>query len=136
LDDRARAICTIIPLIAQKIGDIVELPPPNTALIEGKIMRQVVLKKRSEGDKISIKIDNYTMSDQEVSLYDISSDPATNATISPDFVIETDGEYTKVWKLTIPAGKNFEVAYTGKGGGIVDVQGIAENLKVVVDLDV
>ncbi|MDR0438782.1 MAG: DNA topoisomerase VI subunit B [Methanocalculaceae archaeon] len=136
LDDRARAICTVLPLIAKKIGEILELPPPNTSLIEGKIMRQVVLKKKSTGGKISIRVDNYTMNDQEVSVYDISSDPARNATISPDFVMEMEGEYTKVWKRTLPAGENFEVSYTGVGGGIVDMQGVAENMRVVVDVDV
>ncbi len=134
-DDRARAICAVIPLIAQKVGEIVELPPPDTSLIEGRIMRRVVLKKGSANGKISIRIDNYTTKDQLVSLYDISGDSAADATVPPDFVTEMEGEYTKVWKRTLPAGENFTVSYTGAGGGIVDMQGIAENLKVVVDLD-
>jgi len=135
-DDRARAICAVIPLIAQKVGEIVELPPPDTSMIEGRIMRRVVLKKGSSDGRILIRIDNYTTKDQEVSLYDISGDSAADATIPPDFVTEMEGEYTKVWKRTLPAGEKFEVSYTGAGGGIVDMQGIAENLKVVVDLDV
>lgn len=135
-DDRARAICAVIPLIAQKVGEIVELPPPDTSLIEGRIMRRVVLKKGSADGRIRIRIDNYTTKDQQVSLYDISGDSAADATVPPDFVTEMEGEYTKVWKRTLPAGESFEVSYTGTGGGIVDMQGIAENLKVVVDLDV
>ncbi|MDR0980530.1 MAG: DNA topoisomerase VI subunit B [Methanocalculaceae archaeon] len=135
-DDRARAICAVIPLIAQKVGEIVELPPPDTSMIEGRIMRRVVLKKGSSDGRILIRIDNYTTKDQEVSLYDISGDSAADATVPPDFVTEMEGEYTKVWKRTLPAGEKFEVSYTGAGGGIVDMQGIAENLKVVVDLDV
>ena len=107
-DDRARAICAVIPLIAKKVGEIVELPPPDTSLIEG----------------------------QEVSLYDISGDSAADATVPPDFVTEMEGEFTKVWKRTLSAGGFFEVSYTGAGGGIVDMQGVAENLKVVVDVDV
>ena len=134
-DDRARAICAVIPLIAQKVGEIVELPPPDTSLIEGRIMRRVVLKKGSANGRISIRIDNYTTKDQLVSLYDISGDSAADATVPPDFVTEMEGEYTKVWKRMLPAGENFTVSYTGAGGGIVDMQGIAENLKVVVDLD-
>lgn len=135
-DDRARAICAVIPLIAQKVGEIVELPPPDTSMIEGRIMRRVVLKKGSANGRISIRIDNYTTKDQQMSLYDISGDSAADATVPPDFVTEMEGEYTKVWKRTLPAGEKFEVSYTGAGGGIVDMQGIAENLKVVVDLDV
>jgi len=135
-DDRARAICAVIPLIAQKVGEIVELPPPDTSLIEGRIMRRVVLKKGSANGRVLIRIDNYTTKDQQVSLYDVSGDSAADATVPPDFVTEMEGEYTKVWKRTLPAGENLEISYTGTGGGIVDMQGIAENLKVVVDLDV
>ena len=135
-DDRARAICAVIPLIAKKVGEIVELPPPDTSLIEGRIMRRVVLKKGSANGRITIRIDNYTTKDQEVSLYDISEDAAADATVPPDFVTEMEGEYTKVWKRTLSAGANFEVSYSGAGGGIVDMQGVAENLKVVVDVDV
>jgi DNA topoisomerase-6 subunit B len=134
-NDRARAICAIIPLISKKVGEIVELPPPNTSLIEGKIMQQVVLKKGMVDGKITIRIDNYTTKDQEVRLYDISGDSAKGATIQPDHVTEIEGEYTKVWKRTLPARGNFEVSYTGTGGGMVDMQGIEENLKVVVDVD-
>ncbi|HJJ99453.1 MAG TPA: DNA topoisomerase VI subunit B, partial [Methanocorpusculum sp.] len=135
-DDRARAICAVIPLIAQKVGEIVELPPLDTSLIEGRIMRRVVLKKGSANGRVLIRIDNYTTKDQQVSLYDVSGDSAADATVPPDFVTEMEGEYTKVWKRTLPAGENLEISYTGTGGGIVDMQGIAENLKVVVDLDV
>ena len=126
----------MIPLIAKKVGEIVELPPPDTSLIEGRIMRRVVLKKGTAEGRVSIRIDNYTSKDQEVSLYDISGDSAAGATVPPDFVTEMGGEYTEVWKRTLSAGGFFEVSYTGAGGGIVDMRGVAENLKVVVDVDV
>ncbi|HJJ29748.1 MAG TPA: DNA topoisomerase VI subunit B [Methanocorpusculum sp.] len=135
-DDRARAICSVIPLIAIKVGEIVELPTPDTSLIEGRIMRRVVLKKSSAGGKVMFHIDNYTTKEQEISLYDISGDNAGDATIPPSFVSVTDGEFTKIWKLTLAAGETFEVIYTGLGGGMIEMQGVAENLKVVVDLDV
>ncbi len=135
-DDRARAICSVIPLIAVKVGEIVELPTPDTSIIEGRIMRRVVLKKSSAGGKVMIHIDNYTTKSQEISLYDISGDNADDATIPPSFVSEMDGEYTKIWKFALSAGESFEVTYTGSGGGMIEMQGVAENLKVVVDLDV
>lgn len=135
-EDRARAVCSVIPLIAIKVGEIVELPPPDTSLIEGRIMKRVVLKKKNADGKITIHVDNYTTKEQEVSLYDISSDNAEDANIAPMFVSEMDGEFTKIWKFKLASGEFFEVSYTGKGGGMIDIQGIAENLKVVVDLDV
>lgn len=135
-DDRARAICSVIPLIAAKVGEIVELPIPDTSLIEGRIMRRVVLKKSSAGGKVMIHIDNYTTKPQEISLYDISGDAAGDANIPPAFVSEMDGEYTKIWKFALASGETFEVTYTGLGGGMIEMQGVSENLKVVVDLDV
>ncbi|MDO5844241.1 MAG: DNA topoisomerase VI subunit B [Methanocorpusculum sp.] len=135
-EDRARAVCSVIPLIAAKVGEIVELPPPDTSLIEGRLMRRVILKKKTGDGKIIIHVDNYTTKDQEVSLYDISSDNAGDASTAPTFVSEMDGEFTKIWKFTLASGEFFEVSYTGSGGGMIDIQGIAENLKVVVDLDV
>ncbi len=135
-DDRARAICSVIPLIAVKVGEIVELPTPDTSIIEGRIMRRVVLKKSSAGGKVMIHIDNYTTKSQDISLYDISGENADDATIPPSFVSEMDGEYTKIWKFTLSAGESFEMTYTGLGGGMIEMQGVAENLKVVVDLDV
>jgi len=134
-DDRARAICAVIPLIAAKVADIVELPVPDTSLIEGRIMRRVVLKKSNSNGKVMIHIDNYTTKDQEISLYDISSDNAEGATIPPTFVSEMEGEFTKIWKFTLAAGESFEVTYPGVGGGMIQMQGVAENLKVEVDLD-
>ncbi len=134
-DDRARAICAVIPLIAEKVADIVELPVPDTSLIEGRIMRRVVLKKKSTGGEVMIHIDNYTTKPQEITLYDISQDSAEDATVPVTFVTELDGEYTKIWKFTLEAGESFEVTYKGQGGGLIQMQGVAENLKVEVDLD-
>lgn len=82
-----------------------------------------------------IHIDNYTSKPQEISLYDISADNAADANIPPSFVTELDGEFTKIWKFTLEAGKSFEVRYHGGGGGMIQLQGVPENLKVEVDLD-
>lgn len=134
-DDRARAICAVIPLIAQKVGEIVELPTPDTSLIEGRIMRRVVLKKKTTGGEIMIHIDNYTTKTQEITIYDISSDDAADATVPPSFLSEMDGEFTKIWKAELEGGKSFEVRYHGAGGGMIQLQGVPENMKVEVDLD-
>ncbi|HJJ46676.1 MAG TPA: DNA topoisomerase VI subunit B [Methanocorpusculum sp.] len=134
-DDRARAICSVIPLIAEKVANIVELPIPDTSLIEGRIMRRVVLKKKSTSGTVMIHIDNYTTKPQEITLYDVSQDSAEDATVPVTFTTEMDGEYTKIWKFTLAAGESFEVMYKGQGGGLIQMQGVAENLKVEVDLD-
>ena len=44
-EDRARAVCAIIPEIAAKVSEIVEKPLVDTTPIEGKLMRKLIAKK-------------------------------------------------------------------------------------------
>ncbi|OQC64562.1 MAG: Type 2 DNA topoisomerase 6 subunit B [Euryarchaeota archaeon ADurb.Bin009] len=135
-DDRARAICSIIPEIAAKVSEIVELPLVDTSPIEGRIMRRVVAKKRTHDGKVRIDVNNYTGGEVTLVLYNLSRDAATDANPRPDFVDEIDGEYNKVWRCTLDAGAAWQVVYTGKGDGSLDLRGVEDGRKVVVDLDV
>jgi DNA topoisomerase-6 subunit B len=135
-EDRARAVCAIIPEIAEKVSSIVEKPLVDTAPIEGKLMRKMIAKKATRDGKVTIELNNYTAQDAEVSVYEISHDNAADAVPKADFVSEMDGQFTKVWKATIPTKEVWRVSYTGKGGGILDIRGIEDAKKMVVDLDV
>jgi len=135
-DDRARAICSIIPEIAAKVSEIVELPLVDTSPIEGKIMRKVVAKKRTSDGKVCIEVNNYTAREVALTLYNLSRDAAEDAEPRPDFVDDIGGEYNKVWRCTLGAGEAWQVGYTGAGDGTLDVRGVEDNRKVVVDLDV
>ncbi len=135
-DDRARAVCSIIPEIAARVSEIVELPLVDTSPIEGKIMQKVVAKKRTSGGKVSIEVNNYTGREVALTLYNLSRDAATDAEPRPDFVDDIGGEYNKVWRCTLGAGEAWRVVYTGAGDGTFDLRGVEDNMKVVVDLDV
>jgi len=135
-EDRARAVCAIIPELAVKVSEIVEKPVVDTAPIEGKLMRKLIAKRWTEKGKITIEINNYTGNAAEISIYDISGDNAEDATSVPAFVNEMDGQFTKVWKASIPPQTVWRVSYSGKGGGMIEIRGIEENKKMVVDLDV
>ncbi|HRD25861.1 MAG TPA: DNA topoisomerase VI subunit B [Methanoculleus sp.] len=135
-DDRARAVCSIIPEIAAKVSEIVELPPVDTTPIEGKIMRKVVAKKRTVDGKVSIEVNNYTGKEVEIVIYSLSRDAAEDAVPRPDFVDSIDGEYNKVWRCTLGAGEAWRALYTGTGEGTLDLRGVDDGMKVVVDLDV
>ena len=135
-EDRARAVCAIIPEIAEKVSEIVEKPLVDTSPIEGKLMRKMIAKKSTRNGNVLIELNNYTAHDAEISIYDISPDPASDAVPKPDFVTEMDGQFTKVWKASIPAQKVWRVSYPGKGGGILEVRGIDDAKKMVVDCDV
>jgi len=135
-EDRARAVCAIIPELAAKVSEIVEKPLIDTSPIEGKLMHKIIAKKWTRDGKVTIEVSNYTGHEEEISVYDISSDNAANAAPKPEFVSEVDGQFTKVWKATIPPQTVWLVSYTGKGGGMLDIRGIEDTKKMVVDLDV
>ena len=135
-EDRARAVCAIIPEIALKVSEIVEKPLVDTTPIEGKLMRKLIVKKGTIDGRISIELNNYTANDVDVSVYDISQDDAADAEPKAAFVSEMDGQFTKVWKVSVPPQTVWRVSYSGKGGGLLDIRGIDDNKKMVVDLDV
>ena len=64
------------------------------------------------------------------------ADNAADADPKPSFVSEMDGQFTKVWKVVIPKQTVWRVSYTGKGGGMLDIRGVEDTKKMVVDLDV
>jgi DNA topoisomerase-6 subunit B len=135
-EDRARAVCAVIPEIAVKVSEIVEKPVVDTTPIEGRLMRKLIAKKWTRDGKVTIELNNYTGHDIEISVYDISTDNAADADMPPAFSTEMDGQFTKVWKIAIPKQVVWRVTYTGKGGGMLDIRGIEDNKKMVVDLDV
>lgn len=135
-DDRARAICSIIPEIAQKVSEIVEKPPIDTSPIEGKIMHKLVAKKRIANGLVTIDIRNYTQQHLSLTVYDSSKDAALDSSIPPDYSNTIDDDFTRVWKCEIEPQSAWSVSYHGSGGGHIDIRGVDENLKVVVDLDV
>jgi len=135
-EDRARAVCAIIPEIAEKVSEIVEKPPVDTSPIEGKLMRKLIVKKQTRDGKVTIELANYSGHDGEISVYDISADNAADAVPKADFVSEMDGQFTKVWKIVVPPKEVARISYSGKSGGILEVRGIDDAKKMVVDLDV
>jgi len=135
-EDRARALCSIIPLIAGKVGEIVNLPVPDIALIEGRIMKKLVVRRKTDNSKVIIEAVNYTEKPIDISLYEISHDPAVDIKPVPDFVQEMNGEFTRVYTLHLEPHANWIMEYTGQSRGVIEVRGIAEEKKVVIDLDV
>jgi DNA topoisomerase-6 subunit B len=134
-EDRARAVCAILPELAAKVAEIVEETPIDIAPIEGKIMRKLVARKYAAKGNVSLELTNYTGNRAEVSLYNISEDTAENAEPAPDFVTRMEGEFTKVWKISIEPGQSWRARYPGRGGGTMEVRGIDPRTIVMVDLD-
>jgi DNA topoisomerase-6 subunit B len=135
-DDRARAICAIIPEIAAKVGEIVEKPPPDILAIEGRIMKKVVAKRKNVNGKVLIEVRNYTPRPLTLKVYDFSLDSAEDAQPKPAFSERSGDDYTRVWNFELAPGGSWDARYTGHRGGRIDLGGVEENQKVVMDLDV
>jgi len=134
-EDRARAVCSIIPEIAEKVAEIVDLPVPDTSAIEGRIMRKVVAKKMSRDGRVRLEVKNYTSQPGALTIYDISPDAGEGADPEPAIVTELDAEYTKVWQVEIDAGGAWCAEYRGAGGGTLEIRGVPPEHVVVVDLN-
>jgi DNA topoisomerase VI subunit B len=135
-EDRARALCAIIPEIAAKVAEVTGKPVPDTSPIEGRIMHRLVAKKWTAGGMVRITVRNYTDKPVTPTVYDTSPDPAADAEPRPGYAHAVGDDHTRVWKITLAPGEGWEARYTGKGGGTLDIQGIDDREKMVVDLDV
>ena len=99
-------------------------------------MQRVVAKKYTRNGRVGITISNYSEKPVNLTIYNISADNASDADIKPDFTDAVGDEYNKVWKCAIEPGDTWNVAYSGRGGGSLEVRGIEDKMKMVVDLDV
>jgi len=135
-EERARAVCAILPELAAKVAEVTERPVPDISPIEGQIMRKVVAKKWTLGGRVGIEVQNHTGRELALQVYEQSGDPAGDAEPVPDFATELDGVVTRVWQVSLPPGGAWRAEYTGSGSGTIDLRGVDEHRKVVVDLDV
>jgi DNA topoisomerase-6 subunit B len=135
-EERARAVCSIIPDIAEKVSEIVEKPSLDTSPLEGQIMRKLVAKKRTKNGKVGISVYNYTRKQVDLTLYNLSGDPAKDADPKPQFVDAVGDEFNKIWTFSLEPEEKWLVLYSGSGGGTIDLRGVDEKVKVVVDLDI
>ncbi len=134
-EDRARAVCAIIPEISAKVGEIVELPPPDISSIEGRIMKRLVVKKRTSSLGITLEANNYTSEPAEFSLYFSSRDEGGSARPRPDFVSRTGTECTLLWKVRVGPGEQWMAVLPGQSAGTVDIRDVMQNRYAVVELD-
>lgn len=98
-------------------------------------MRRVVAKKKTEDGIVGISVTNYTRKPIEVMVYSLSEDNPKEAVPKPDFIDTIGSEFNAVWRIVIEPESAWKTAYPGKGRGSIDIRGVDEKMKVVVDLD-
>ncbi|UUX91693.1 DNA topoisomerase VI subunit B [Methanoplanus endosymbiosus] len=134
-EERARAVCSLLPDIAAKVSEIVEKPAPDTAPLEAQIMRKVVAKKQTINGIVEITVSNHTRSPVSVTVYNMSEGSAVDAKPKTDFTDVIGNEYNKLWKADIEPESAWKATYSGTGSGTLDIRGVDEKKLVVVDLD-
>jgi DNA topoisomerase VI subunit B len=75
-EERARAVCAILPELAAKVAEVTERPLPDISPIEGQIMRKVVAKKRTVAGRVEIEVQNHTGRDLSLQVFEQSGDAA------------------------------------------------------------
>jgi DNA topoisomerase-6 subunit B len=134
-EERARAICSIIPDIARKVGEVLDQPPPDTSQIEGQIMRRVVAKKQTRDGLVTISVQNYTRNAVTLMASFMTPDVAGDAKPKPDFSDRIGEEFNHLWKVELDADEGWESSFHGSGAGTMDIRGVDDRMKVVVDHD-
>lgn len=134
-EERARAICAIIPEIATKVAETIEKPVPDITPIEGQIMKRLVAKKWTDKGIVTVSIQNYTSHALDLTLYVITGDDVSTAEPPAVFVEEMGTDKSAVWQMRLAGGEGWKLSYTGTGNGMIDIRGVDEKKKVVVDLD-
>ncbi len=134
-EDRARAVCAILPELAEKVAEIVELPTPDISSIEGRIMHKLIVRKTVSEGMVRIEIKNYTSGQASLSLYTITRDSENNADPPPDFLTKMDEDFTRVWQVMVDPGKVWTTTYSGSAHGTVEIRGIDPRNVVMVDRD-
>ncbi|ADN37122.1 DNA topoisomerase VI, B subunit [Methanolacinia petrolearia DSM 11571] len=134
-EERARAVCSILPDIAMKVSEIVKKPVPDISPLEGQIMKKVVAKKGVRDGFVEIMLSNYTNTAVSLTIYNMSPEDGKDASPKPDFVDNIGDEYNKLWKVIIEPDNMWSAKYKGTNGGTLDIRGVEEKKLVVIDLD-
>ncbi|MCX6694073.1 MAG: DNA topoisomerase VI subunit B [Methanomicrobiales archaeon] len=132
-DDRARAVCAILPEIATKVAEITERPVPDITPIEGRIMKYLILKRKRLGGKVLIEAANHMGQSGTFMIYLISADSAGDASTPPVLVTGSGGEYTVVWQVALEPGMRWETRFSGSGCGGLEIRGVDPGKVMVVD---
>jgi len=134
-EERARAVCSILPDLAEKVSEIVEKQVPDISPLEGQVMKKIVAKKGVRDGFVEIIVSNYTSTPVSLTIYNMSPGDGKDAAPKPDFVDNIGDEFNKLWKVEIEPDGVWNAKYSGNSGGTLDIRGVEEKKLVVVDLD-
>lgn len=114
---KEEAIVQVLPMIAEKVGYILDKEAPDIrpviANIMGNLLVQKSVKPNKNGSEITIRIKNFADAARVFKLHDISPDEPIE--VNPKGVsVELESGYDNIWKLSLEPGKEKTLTYTIK----------------------
>ena len=107
-------IYKLLPRIAAKTSEILELPVPDITPVVAKIMGNVHIKRQVEQSEkvqhVIIQIRNNTETKQKFALYESLPHPIYNPSPPPE-IISTSSEYNYRWKLNLKPQEGRAILY-------------------------
>ncbi len=114
----------ILPQLATKTAQILELPTPDINPVIAKIMGNVLVKREIHEDgevhRVIMEVENNTERTQEFTLHEIHEHPVYNPSPAPK-TTPIGSEYNHQWRITLKPGEKRAILY--------DLQAMPDELK-------
>ena len=127
-------VATILPRMAEKLGEVVGEDPPDVDDALARIMNNVLVEREVDDGEVLITVENHTDRKETVELTDIVTDEPTNLSDGAN-VVEMDGEYFVKWETEVSSGEEAELTYRTDGDAAFDltVDGVEDAKLTVTD---
>ncbi|WP_117591098.1 DNA topoisomerase VI subunit B [Haloprofundus halophilus] len=110
----------ILPEMADKVSEVTGRERPNIDGAMARIMNNVSVERRVDGDEVTLSVRNYSDRSEELDITDIVSvEPqGLNGEAS---VVDLDGEWFVQWKPAVPSGETATLTYTVGADATFDI---------------
>jgi DNA topoisomerase VI, subunit B len=130
-------LTTILPEMADKLGEVTGRPALNIDDTMARIMNNVLVERDRENGQVRLTVENNTDASTQLAVTDIvTAEPDLNGgeADGDPTVVEMDGEYFLKWEPDVPGGGEATLAYDldGEADCELSVEGI-EDEKLTVD---
>ncbi|MEF8774714.1 MAG: DNA topoisomerase VI subunit B, partial [Halobacteriales archaeon] len=125
-------IASILPEMAEKLGEVVGDGPPDYDDALARIMNNVLIEREVADGTVRLAVENHTERNETLELTDIvTAEPEVGDGAT---VVEMDGEWFVKWTAEVPSGEDAELRYDVDGDADFDltVEGV-EDAKLTVD---
>ena len=102
----------ILPEMADKVAEVTGRQRPNIDAAMGRIMNNVCIDRETDGDQITLHVENYSDRAETPEITEIVASEPTGLSTDEASVVEVDGEWFIQWSPDLSAGEEAELTYT------------------------